>query len=168
MQKHPRVIGNREISYTMSLPKPEYAVFPLLCPIREYEWIPNWQCEIKHSLSGVAEEGCVFTTNQADYGFGSWFCTRYDPPLAVDYLTFFEKGFFRRLQIRLQKNMTGCSACWTWFLVPVTPQGKEVVDAIDDSDYQELMRYIEYALSHYLEKRTMPEPPDSKQVHIPE
>ena len=37
-------------------------VFPLLCPVREYEWIPGWECDVLHSVSGVAEEDCVFRT----------------------------------------------------------------------------------------------------------
>lgn len=40
-------------------------IFPLLCPVREYEWIEPWQCEILHSDSGFAEKNCVFRTRFA-------------------------------------------------------------------------------------------------------
>ncbi|MGI9537489.1 MAG: hypothetical protein ACR2PB_10480, partial [Desulfocapsaceae bacterium] len=48
-------------------------VFPLLCPVREYEWIPQWQCEMIYSRSGVAELGCVFSTDFKDsFGREVW------------------------------------------------------------------------------------------------
>lgn len=37
-------------------------VFPLLCPVRGYEWIESWRCEMLHSNSGIAEKNCVFRT----------------------------------------------------------------------------------------------------------
>jgi hypothetical protein len=38
-------------------------VFPLLCPVREYEWIEPWQCRVRYSESGVAENNCIFETD---------------------------------------------------------------------------------------------------------
>ena len=35
-------------------------VFPLLCPKREEEWIPGWECETIWSKSGYNEEGAIF------------------------------------------------------------------------------------------------------------
>jgi hypothetical protein len=35
-------------------------VFPLLCPKREEEWIPDWECETIWSNSGYNEEGAIF------------------------------------------------------------------------------------------------------------
>src|SRR5208283_1284485 len=37
-------------------------VFPLLCPVREYEWFNDWKCTMVYSESGVAENNCVFYT----------------------------------------------------------------------------------------------------------
>ena len=47
-------------------------VFPLLCPVREADWIPGWQYELVYSESGVAELGCVFTTRHAACVFPSF------------------------------------------------------------------------------------------------
>jgi hypothetical protein len=43
-------------------------VFPLLCPQREKEWLPGWQCTMIHSASGIAERGAVFATPDAHAG----------------------------------------------------------------------------------------------------
>ena len=37
-------------------------VFPLLCPVREYEWFNDWKCTMVYSESGVAENNCIFYT----------------------------------------------------------------------------------------------------------
>lgn len=33
------------------------AIFPLLCPVREYDWIPGWDCRLVYTESGLAEAG---------------------------------------------------------------------------------------------------------------
>ena len=40
-------------------------VFPLLCPVREADWIPGWRYKLIYSESGVAELGCIFATEDA-------------------------------------------------------------------------------------------------------
>ena len=56
-------------------------VFLLLCPVREYDWIPDWSCTMVHSPSGVAELGCIFTRERGE----TWITTRYEPPVRVEY-----------------------------------------------------------------------------------
>ena len=56
-------------------------VFQLLCPVREYDWIPDWSCTMVHSTSGVAELGCIFTRGRGE----TWITTRYEPPVRIDY-----------------------------------------------------------------------------------
>lgn len=58
-------------------------VFPLLCPVVEYDWIPDWRCTMVHTVSGVAELGCVFLR-----GGETWITTRYEPPTRIDYAIF--------------------------------------------------------------------------------
>jgi hypothetical protein len=37
-------------------------IFPLLCPVREYEWFNDWKCTMVYAESGVAENNCIFYT----------------------------------------------------------------------------------------------------------
>jgi hypothetical protein len=53
-------------------------VFPLLCPVREYEWIEGWNCDMLYSESGVAEDNCVFRTHLPDRGEATWVVSKYD------------------------------------------------------------------------------------------
>ena len=48
--------------YTQTNPASPEKVFPLLCPVREADWIPGWRYKLIYSESGVAELGCIFTT----------------------------------------------------------------------------------------------------------
>lgn len=52
----------RTMHGTMRHPAPLERVFPLLCPVREREWLQGWDATMVCSESGVAEPGCVFTT----------------------------------------------------------------------------------------------------------
>lgn len=60
-------------------------VFPLLCPVRELEWVPGWRPTLVVSASGVAEEGCVFVTAGED-GESTWVVTRYEPPREIEFV----------------------------------------------------------------------------------
>lgn len=53
-------------------------IFPLLCPEREKEWIPNWTYEMIHSNSGLIEEGCIFKNDEYDTET-IWFVAKHDP-----------------------------------------------------------------------------------------
>ena len=37
-------------------------VFPLLCPVRERDWLDGWEFRMIHSSSGLIEKDCVFAT----------------------------------------------------------------------------------------------------------
>src|SRR5438309_9734446 len=65
--------------YTQTNDAPPEIVFPLLCPVREADWVPGWQYKMIYSKSGVAEAGCVFTTPNGDGTETTWLVTQYDP-----------------------------------------------------------------------------------------
>ena len=39
---------------------PVQEVFPLVCPVMEYKWIPEWKCELIHFPNGQVELGTIF------------------------------------------------------------------------------------------------------------
>lgn len=51
-------------------------VFPLLCPVREADWIEGWDPVLVLSETGLAEPDCVFVTGSADQR-AIWFISRH-------------------------------------------------------------------------------------------
>jgi hypothetical protein len=81
-------------------------VFPLLCPIREYEWLPGWSCRMVHSATGVAEKNAVFHTTEILGRTAVWTTVTYDPNGFIEYLIVSGKAAVIRLSIRLS-GITG-------------------------------------------------------------
>ena len=54
-------------------------VFPLLCPVREADWLDGWQYSMIYSESGLVEEGAVFSTPCEGEEDTVWIVTKHDP-----------------------------------------------------------------------------------------
>jgi hypothetical protein len=67
-----------ERTYTQHLIAGPGTVFPLLCPVREADWIDGWDPLQVFTSSGHAEPDCVFTT-RAEPIDAVWYVTRYEP-----------------------------------------------------------------------------------------
>ena len=82
-------------TYTQRLAGTPEAVFPLLCPVREADWIDGWDPVLVASETGVAEADCVFTT-AATPTDAVWYITRHEP----------QNGFVEMLKIT--PSVTAC------------------------------------------------------------
>ncbi|MBU1002817.1 MAG: hypothetical protein KKE73_09870 [Proteobacteria bacterium] len=141
---------------TMSLPAPPEQVFPLLCPVLEYDWIPYWDCRMVHSSSGVAEKDCVFETDLPDRGHEIWICTRYEPPHNIEYVRWSSRGLVRRLTITLGASQDQTtSMLWETSATPLTPEGKAMVERMAQGQYGQEILLVENLLRHYLATGTM-------------
>ena len=60
-------------------------IFPLLCPAREADWIPGWDCELIYTDSGYAEKDCIFRTDKSNSaGEGLWIFTGFEVNNYID------------------------------------------------------------------------------------
>ena len=69
-------------SFTQSINGTPGQVFPLLCPVRETDWIPGWTTDWVVSDSGLAEQDCIFQTPPRPGAGGAasiWVITHHDP-----------------------------------------------------------------------------------------
>jgi hypothetical protein len=96
---------DREASFELKAGAGE--IFPLLCPVREYEWIPDWSCEMIHSGSGVAEKDAIFHTRMLFGKRAVWTCITYEPPRFIEYLFVVGSSGVVRLSIRLDEEAGG-------------------------------------------------------------
>jgi len=108
--------------YTHELNAPPEAIFPLLCPVREYEWLEGWTCEMIFSESGVAEENCIFLTRRAPSGLSTWYVTRYEPPAEIEFVVV-AADVVTRLNIALERTAMGTKLRWNRLFTGLTETG---------------------------------------------
>jgi hypothetical protein len=127
-------------------------VFPLLCPVRESEWLEGWHYEMIWSESGVAEENCIFSTDFADVGGREiWVISHYAPPAAIEFVRFGRQDVVIRLAIQLTDAGDGKTmADWRRVCTGLTPEGNMYLANLGGGAFEEQMRVLERTLSHYL------------------
>jgi hypothetical protein len=137
-------------TYTQRLVAPPAAVFPLLCPVREADWIDGWNPLQVLSHSGLAEPDCVFVTDAEPFD-AVWFITRHEP----------ERGFVEmikvtpdvtacKLTIRVRAAGAGSEADVTYSHTSLGPQGDLFVASFTAEYYVQFMREWEERMNHYL------------------
>lgn len=144
------------LSHTLHAAGTPEAVFPLLCPVREYDWIDAWDCELVFSTSGTAEIDCVFRTAfRQDGPEDTWVVSRYEPPRAIEFVRVNALRAIR-YAIHLQKAEEGRST-WVWSqtLTGLTDEGDALVASADPAAFAEKIGGIERKLNHFLVTGTM-------------
>lgn len=128
-------------------------VFPLLCPVREADWIEGWAPVEVWSRSGVAEADCVFTTAAPAGGprDAIWYVTRHEPASGfVEMLKITPGVTACRLGIQLRSAAAGCEASVTYTHTSLGPEGDLFVAAFTEEHYRQFMQDWEARLNHYL------------------
>jgi Polyketide cyclase / dehydrase and lipid transport len=127
------------------------AVFPLLCPVRELDWIPAWECEVIFTESGLAEEGCVFQTDTPDGGgLDTWVVSRYEPPRRISFVRV-NRLRTLRYDIRLEPGGDGSTTlCWEQEITALNDDGDRHVASLRPEDFATMVATGERLLEHYL------------------
>ena len=106
-------------TFVQDILAPPEAVFPLLCPEREKEWLPGWDARMIHSASGFAERGAVFETSHANR-HTLWLVAEYDPPRRIAFARWQPDGLVVHIEIVLARKHEGGTAvgiCYTFTAV---------------------------------------------------
>ena len=142
--------------YTMNLCAAPADVFPLLCPVREYDWIEPWRCDMVFSASGVAENNAVFTTNfPAQGGEETWAVCRYEPDRAIEFIRVTGGVKVNRLDIALSPAPAGSRVDWSHTYTGLSEAGNRWIRALTDESFRKEKAAIETMLNHYLKTGTM-------------
>jgi hypothetical protein len=122
--------------------------FPLLCPAREADWIPGWDCELIYTDSGYAEENCIFTTDESNpFGEGLWVFTRFEPNRCVEFVRV-QKDLATSARITVTDNGDGTvTATWNMISTGLTEKGNKEVEKLSDDTHS---GPITKMLGHYL------------------
>ena len=126
-------------------------VFPLLCPVRESEWLPGFKADIIFSSTGISEEGAIFQTIQDDDVSIPWIITRYEPNTLIEMMYIVPNIRVVRINIQLtplDKQHTEARIVYTQ--TGLTEKGNAEVDKFTEKRFHQQMDYWEKAINHYL------------------
>lgn len=147
-----RIEKPKRIAHTwvQHLDGPPAAVLPLLCPVREADWIKGWDPPLILSESGVAESDCVFVT-LADPHNAIWYVTQHDAGRGFVEMIKITPGVTAcRLKIELVETGRGTDATVTYMHTSLGPEGDAYVEGFTTQYYAGFMRDWEARLNHYL------------------
>lgn len=137
-------------SFVQQFQAPPGKVFPLLCPVREYEWIEPWQCEMLNTDSGVAEKNCVFRTRfPGETSDDVWVVSHYEPNVRIEFVRVNALRVMS-LSISLKEDGDGKTrAVNEQLLVGLTEEGNQSLESLAEGFSFE-MRMGEAMLNHFL------------------
>ena len=142
-------------SYVQHIEAPPEAVFPLICPVREGEWLEGWaeSCELIWSVSGVAEPGCVFRTLEPSRPETIWIITDHDPDRGIVVFARVTPGLAAStLRIEVSASDDGSTVvAIRYTVVPTSLEGVTYAAArYDRTELAASIVWWERSMNHYL------------------
>jgi hypothetical protein len=137
-------------SYTQSLVAPADQVFPLLCPVREAEWVNGWHPRLVVSSSGLVEPDCVFVTAAGPQD-AIWMVTLHDPERhRLEIVKVIPGIVVGKIVIGLADADGGSRAEISYSFTSLGPDGDRVVREFTQEHFDEFMVLWETELNHFL------------------
>lgn len=131
---------------------PAARVFPLLCPVREFEWIELWSCDLIYSDSGVAEHNCIFQTDRVGEGKRTWVVSRYEPNKAVEFVIFQQDLGVIKMDLYLSENGDGTSNLRVMYTITgLNKAGNAAIVDLPKDLIRQRWTLLETAMNHYLQ-----------------
>ena len=152
-------------TFTQSIKGSPEQVFPLLCPVRETDWIPGWTTDWVISNSGVAEQGCIFQTPPRPGAGGAasiWVIVRHDADaFEVEMIKVTPAFTVGKLQISLSpQGKTVTNATITYEFTSLGPLGDRYLETYTAQWYEKFMQVWEGQMNHYLKTGEVGPDPD--------
>ncbi len=137
--------------HTILLEGDPEVVFPLLCPVREYEWIEPWKCDMVYSVSGFAEQDCIFQTDFPQDGpKDTWVVCRYEKPKLLEFV---RVNGIRAIRYTISLRRIGegkTESEWQQVITGLNAEGDRFVESLSDEEFKHRVQRIEQMLNHYL------------------
>ncbi|GET22455.1 hypothetical protein [Prolixibacter denitrificans] len=127
-------------------------VFPLLCPVREKDWLDGWDYTMIHSESGLIEEGCVFSTPHHGQHDTIWYVTVYDKiNFKIEFVRVTPEEEVVRINIRLNGREDGTTTSRiSYQYTALNDQKNEWLKTKFEDSFRGSMIWWEKAINHYL------------------
>ena len=138
--------------YRQTIDAPPEAVFPLLCPVREVEWLDGWEYRMIYSASGLVEEGAVFATSSPGEEDTVWVVSRHDPASHVVEFTRFTPGS-RTCLLRIAVSPCGSGRSYvdvSYTYTSIGRGGEEYLEGVTEGAFTGAMVFWEKSMNHFL------------------
>lgn len=145
---HQRVVR----TYRQTIDARPDIVFPLLCPVREAEWLEGWRSTMIYSASGLVEEGAVFTTSFDADADTWWIVSRHDREAGVVEFARFTPGS-RTCLLKIAVSPVGEAQSHvdvSYAYTSLTPSGDAYLAAWTQKTFLADMIFWERSMNHYL------------------
>jgi len=139
-------------AYRQTIEATPEVVVPLLCPVREAEWLDGWTYRMIYSVSGLAEEGAVFSTANEGEANTVWVVTRHDHAAgAVEFTRFTPDSRTCVLTIGVAKNgIAGSHVDVRYAYTSIAPAGNVFLDAWTEEAFRKAMIFWEQSMNYFL------------------
>lgn len=150
-----------EKSFSLPVAASPGMVFPLLCPVREYEWIDGWGCRLVHSASGLMEEGCIFVTDLPGEGETVWVGSLHDPEtFRVEFIRFTPGVKVLKMSLKVEEQSAGASLLHVKYTqTALSEEGNRMIDRLRASGGDPLEARTKFVfgllLNHFVTKGSM-------------
>lgn len=126
-------------------------IFPLLCPVRETEWAPNWDPILVISNTGVMEADCVFVERNQPVD-AIWAVSLYDPNnFALAMYRTVPGITVSKFSVKLERGNDGdARASVTYEHTALGEAGERVIDEHTADQFHMFMTHITMAINYYL------------------
>jgi len=142
----------KTLQYTHTHPKPIDQVFPLLCPVREADWLDGWAYRMIYSQSGLIEQDCVFATPHHDEVETFWYVTQYDKEqhlIEFVRMTPFENIVKIQIQLKsIDEEQTESHISYQY--TGLNEAQNAYIESTLEEDFQNSMSWWEQSLNHFL------------------
>jgi len=141
-------------SYCQTINAEPKKVFPLLCPVREAEWLEGWKYNLIYSKTGFAEEGCVFSTPHKGEENTIWIITKHDKDNhVVEFARFTPNSRTCVLIITVKPKQNNISDVYiTYTYTSITDEGNQFIDDFTESEFLSAVKFWEKSMNYFLEK----------------
>ncbi len=143
-------------TYRQTIDAPPDVVFPLVCPVREAEWLDGFEYTMVYSASGVAEPGAVFTTSSEGEDDTVWVISRHEPATGVVQFTRFTPGS-RTCLLTIVVSACGETRSHvdiSYAYTSLTPAGRAFLEGWTEDAFQGALRFWEKSMNHFLKAGT--------------
>ena len=150
-------------SFTQHLCAPAAEVFPLLCPVRETEWVNDWRPKLVITESGYAEPGCIFVTPGIPED-ALWLMNVHDAAEhRLEIIKIIPGMVIGTISVYLEADGdSACTADICYAYTALSEHGERALAEFTEEHFEGFMRTWETELNHFLRTGKRIEPPEDE------